>query len=667
VIYEMTTGRKAFEAKSQAGLIAKILEMEPDPISKLQPTAPAALDRLIRKCLTKDPDERWQSSHDLKIELQWITENLQTGTTESVSPKSALAQYFGWAAAALLAVVLAAQFMFRPAGVNRELAPIRFSVSPPQHGTFSYYGTSPTLSPNGRHLAFRATNAEGKTMLWIRPLDSLEAKALPGTEGATYHFFWSPNSAFIGFFAEGKLKKIDIRDRLPQVLASVTDSLGGAWSRDGMILFAPSFGASGLQRVSASGGEVSVVTKLDPVRSEIAHRWPHFMADGRHFVYLSISDDYQKNALYYASLDSSEKKQILNINSNVAFSSPDYVLYVKDYRLVAQRFNFTKLQVDGEPVQIEEGVNHNLVTNRAAFSVSENGILSYWKGGVTPKSQFVWLDRSGKEVGRVSATGQYSGFSLSPDGKSVAVQIPDIRLGTSGIWLLDLARGVTMRVTSHPSNELFPVWSPGGDQLVFTSDRNGREDLYRIATSGAGADEPLYQSTAIHIHPQDWSRDGRFFLYEIHDPKGGADLWILPMFGDRKPFPYFQSSFAEHYARFSPDARWIAYTSDESGTTEVYIQSFPAAGQKWRISVNGGDQPRWRGDGKELFYVAPGSKVMAAELTAKGSGQEVSAPRFLFEAANWGGVTADGQRFLLSKPIEETIPSIDVFLNWRPE
>jgi len=530
---------------------------------------------------------------------------------------------------------------------------------------------APGLSPDGSQVAFIAI-AEGKQSIWVRPLGSLAARPLPGTEGATAPF-WSPDNQYIGFFVGEKMFKVPTSGGPAQALCDmpgVTSSRSGTWNREGTIVF----GGLGnpLYRVSEAGGQASPVTKLDQSRQETSHYSPHFLPDGNHFLYFARSTTAPANdGIFVGSLDSKPNKLLLQVDSEAQYTPPGYLLYVRDGTLTAQGFDANGLELSGEPSPVADQVE-SLQTGASAFSASENGVVVYQSGNQS--SQLVFVDRGGKLVQSVGPPGEYRNATLSPDGSRVVVDrySVGIRAGSRDLWLYELARGAVSRLTFDPSENSDAVWSPDGKQIVFESTRGGSRGLYKKLSSGAGAEETLFKASDLRA-PRDWSSDGKFILFERSDPKTGSYLWVLPLFGDRKPIPFHQTEFQELDGRFSPNGRWIAYDSNESGKREVYVQPFPASAGKWQISTNGGSDPIWRPDGKELFYLATDGKIMA-ELVKADATFEAGVPKALFQTMFIGfvrggfehyRVTADGQRFLVNMPSAGgTPPPITVVLNW---
>jgi len=529
------------------------------------------------------------------------------------------------------------------------------------------------LSPDGRRLAFVASSA-GKDLIWLRSLDSLSAQPLSGTDGvfAPSGIFWSPDSHSIGFFAVGKLKRIEISGGPPQTVCDAPDARGGTWSREGVILFNPAGSNQSLYRVSAAGGDPTQVTTLDKSQYETSHRWPYFLPDGRHFLYFARAR-IEHTGVYLGSLDSKDTRQLVAASVNAVYSPPGWLIFMRNETLMAQPFDANKLRLTGEAISIAEAVSFNGGLGLGSFSVSENGVLAY-RSGSGQVNQPLWFDRAGKQIGSLGTAGLYFTLWLSPDEKRAAVDRMDSQIGTQDIWLFDLLRGIPSRFTTDPANDWFPVWAPDGNNIIFSSNREGITNLYLKNASGVSGEEMLLKSPESKI-ADDWSTDGKVIVYESRNPQTKLDLWILPMSGDRKPFPFLQTPFNEQQAQFSPDGKWIAYTSDESGAPEVYVQTFPASGGKWRVSTNGGAEPKWRRDGKELFYIAADKKLMAVD-TKLGTTFDAGVPKALFETRvlvltafrNHYVVTGDGQRFLINSGLEETnFTPISVVLNWTAD
>ena len=574
-----------------------------------------------------------------------------------------------------LSAILAATLLARRAPATAA-EPVQF-VIPPEKGSLIAPFNAQAVSPDGRQIVFTASGAAGTQQLWIRRLDSLHATTLTGTDGAGQPF-WSPDSQSVGFFAGGKLKTIKVRGGAPQTLADAPFPLGGAWSRDGVILFGRAIG-SPLFRVPAGGGATTQATSLEQTSGIAAHGAPFFLPDGRHFLFVVLTGPVTGD-VYVGALDSHDVKLLLRSNSAAVYSPSGHVLFLRETTLMAQPFDLSTLSTRGEAVAVAEGVGRFFMM--ISFAVSDNGTLVYRTAGAG-QTRLAWVNRAGQTQGSGASAGVYDDMALSPDDKRVAFARP----GQSGtdVWLTDLDRRITSRFTFRPLINNVPIWSPDGQQIVFASARDGLLDLYRRASDLSSPDELLLKLNARPIlFPSDWSADGRFLTYYRTDPKTQLDIWTLslgidrrPIGGghpesadERKPVPFLQGDFNESQGQFSPDGRWIAYVSDESGGQQVYVQSFPTPTGQRQISTEGGTQPRWRRDGKELFYLALDRKLMAVTVKT-GATFENDAPRAMFQTElNVAGlrqsyaVSADGNRFLLNTSLGTESPPITVVLNW---
>jgi eukaryotic-like serine/threonine-protein kinase len=681
VLYEMLTGQRAFPGQSQLSVASAILEKEPAPISSTKPLTPATLDHGIRRCLAKDPEERWQTARDLALELKWVAEGgSQAGLPAPVVVRRKWREGFAWAVATLALFVAASLAIVYFLAAPIEVSSIRSSILPPEKSAFYFIGGGGgpvAVSPDGRRLAFVATNADGKNLLWVRSLDALAALPLPGTDGAVFPF-WSPDSRFIGFFSDGKLRKIEAAGGSVQALSEAPQGRGGTMNADGVILFTPDV-RTPIYRVSVAGGPGTPVTEFETDPLGTTHRWPYFLPDGRHFLYLALrpGGGSKTDGVYVASLDRKMNRFLLRANSNVVYAS-GYLLFSRDNTLMAQPFDAKHLELNGDAFPVAEQVQYDSLLWRGVFSVSQNGILAFQGGGIGQVgTQLLWLDRAGKQIGAFGELAFYFTQSISPDGKKLAVQVTDWQRKNSDIWVYELFGGTRNRFTFDSSIDAIasnPVWSPDSSRIVFASNRKGHFDLYQMASSGGTREEVLLQSND-DKRPTSWSADGRFIAYDSRDPKRETrgDISILPLFGDRKPFPFLPSNFEKDSAQFSPDGRWIAYSSDESGKFEIYVAPFPGPGGKWQVSTNGGLFPAWRRDETELFYLALDNKTfMAAEIKTKGSTFEVHTVRPLFKSqvrtlgGNAYGVSNDGLRFLVNSiPRAEQNPApITLVTNW---
>jgi Tol biopolymer transport system component len=666
ILYEMATGRKAFTGKSQASLAGAILRDDPPSVNEIAPMTPPALNRVIKTCLAKDPEDRFQTAHDVKLQLQWVAEGgSQAGLPAPVAARRKSRERLAWGVAAA-AVVAAAALGFgfvRRAPARPRLA--RFEIGVPE-GVISV--GSPRISPDGRYLAFNATDTQGKSQIWVRALNALAAQPLAGTEG-TVRPFWSPDSRFLGFMAEGKLKKIEVTGGPAQKICDAPTGADGSWSPEGVILY-DGTGTDPIYRVSAAGGTPAVAAKAEASRKETQVGWPEFLPDGRHFLYMAIGQKPEDNAYRVGSLDSSDSKPVAPAQTLVTYARPGYLLFVRDKTLVAQPFDPKAIKTKGEPIPLAEHIGTDSV-GLATFSVSTEGTLVYRTG--ESGARLLWVDRSGKELDTVGEQGEYFTPALSRAGDRLAFGLSDSRTGKADVWVRDLARGVSSRLTFGGSNNTAPTWSPDGGTIVFRSDRNGVFDLFEKPSSGQGDEKVLLKDDA-NKFATDWSRDGRYIAFATQRKNTGWDCWALPTFGDRKPFPIVAGPFIELMPVFSPDAKWVAYQSNESGRFEIYVQSFPAASGKWQVSNSGGEDPSWSADGKQLYYRSADQKLMAVDIQTDG-GFKAGIPEPLFTARVQAGIArnkyvaaSDGKRFLMVAPLgREAMNPTTVVLNWNAD
>jgi eukaryotic-like serine/threonine-protein kinase len=669
VLYEMLAGKRLFHGETITDILASVVKDEPD-LSRVSPN----VRRLLRACLQKDPKQRLQSIGDWRLLLDAeADEAASRGPLDKELRGGPPHEKWLWpgVAAVLLIALGTVSFIHSREKPPAAPEPVRFQIYPPEKTVF---GPDLALSPDGRRIAFTATGVDGRTQLWVRNLDALESRPLPGTEGVDNAVFWSPDSRFLAFAEGARLKKIDISGGPPVTLCDLPYIAGlGSWSPLGVLLVGGQ-GSSPLWRVSASGGPAIAVTRLDPAQQGGRHSFVSFLPDGRHFVYLQQSSPGAENGgIYLGSLDSTPegqpRKRLLATSFGAQYApSSDprtgYVLFLRESTLSAQRFDAERLELVGDPVPIAEQVgNQNGV--KGLFTVSANSILAF-RAGARTGSQLTWFDRQGKVMGTVGDIDMMERPSISPDGRTVAIDRRDLQAGRYDIWLHDLVRGTASRLTSNSTNNRFPIWSPdGGHVAYYTPDLGG--GLHQKAASGVGQDEVLSQ-TLPRGRPMDWSRDGRYIIKGVSDPNTKLDIWVFPLFGDRKPFPYLHSEFNESNARLSPDGQWLAYASDETKRNEVYVQTFPNPTGKWQVSTTGGDLPVWSRDGKELFFLA-GGKMMAAEVKS-GSKFEAGVPKALFEVHLETGahvsfdVSKDGRFLIPTRPEDAAAAPITVVVNW---
>jgi eukaryotic-like serine/threonine-protein kinase len=662
VFYEMLTGKLAFGGSSAASVIAAILEREAPSVAEV---APPALDRVLRRCLAKDPEQRWQSARDLRLALELAVEPRGSARTQTITP-------WPWTIAACSASVAAMAFLSLWRQPQIEERALQFKIDPPLGTEFLLgAGGGNAISPDGRTVVFVAASS-GSPKVWVRPLDSTVARELPGTEGAQFPF-WSPDSQSLGFFANGKLQRLELAGGPAATLADAPNGRGGAWSSQGIIVFTPS-AASSLRQVAATGGPVIALTTLDTARGENTHRWPVFLPDGRRLLFLVRSDNPHTSGIYLSSLERPlDKTQVLETSMDAIYSPargkhPAYLYWVRQQSLLAQPFDSEHAQFSGDAVPVP-GAHIVALTpgyGRSSASVSNDGTIFFGTG--SDRYQLSWLNREGKLLSTVGRPDRYAAVRISPDGKRIVVVLADSS-GNPDTWLLELARGIPSRLTFNGSFGT-GVWSPDGQRIAYHLLNNTK--LLEKSASGAGQEETVFQSQHT-VYLNDWSCDGRYLVYTQVGPDGQSELWLLPLSGDHKPLAFLKSKFNEFQGQVSPDSKWIAYTSDESGRSEVYVQSFPVVGARWLVSNGGGNFARWRRDGKELFYRALDGKLMVAAIRNAARGLEFGTPAALFRISEPQGqfsyaydVAPDGQRILALVPARVTgdAASLTVVVNW---
>jgi serine/threonine protein kinase len=621
VLFEMLTGRRAFGGQTSSDSLAAVLEREPDWRS-LPAATPVAVRRLLRRCLEKDAKRRLRDISDARIELTDAAEHRALDEPETKrAPRSFVRERLLWFAALVVTVLIAAWFgasAFRP---RAPLPELRVDIAtPPTTDRMSV-----AISPDGRKIVFVAS-ADGRPQLWIRRLDTATAEPLPGTNSASWPF-WSADSRSIGFFADGTLKRLDVDGGAVTELASAPNGQGGAWNASGVILFAP-VPASPLLAVSASGGKPAAATTVAGPK-QVGHEFPHFLPDGRHFIF-HVQGAPDAAGVYVAQLGSAETKRLVEAASAAVYTS-GHLLFVRNEKLLAQDFDTQTLSMSGDPFEIASGVAVRQVS--AGLSASVSGAIVYRRGASGQRLE--WFDGSGKELGPVGNgdIDALTGPALSRDGRRFAVFLRE--RGNTDIWLLDADRGGLTRFTDDTADDIFPVWSPDGSRIVFSSTRGKKLDLYLKAVGGTAAEQLLFESPEIKA-ASDWSPDGRFVLYSASAATGDFDIWAIPVHGDRRPFPVVQAKSNDRLGQFSKDGKWIAFESNESGRYEVYVQPFPAdgrSGSKVPVTTKGGAQARWKQDGKALYYIALDGQLMEVPIRFAADGRSVEpgvpVPRFM--------------------------------------
>jgi eukaryotic-like serine/threonine-protein kinase len=678
VLYEMLTGKKAFEGKTQLGVASASLEKEPAPINSVKPLTPPALDHAVRRCLAKDPEERWQTARDLALELKWIAASSSQTTLASAAPGHTLrtrwTRTVAWSVGSFILAAVATSALWNwkraPSLPTRTIS--RFTITLPPGRRLAGLDGGPVvaLSPDGTHLAYVARHGGGTQLLYLRPMDGLEAQPISGTEDAVCPFF-SPDGQWLGFFAGNKLKKVSVNGGPAQILGDVPMGRGASWSDQGVIALAPTNNSS-LRQMPDAGGSLQPVTRFN--KGEIGHRWPDFMPGGKALLFAASISNFNWNhaQLVIWSLATGERHNLVQEATHPRFASSGHLIYAQGASLVAAPFDSQQLTVTGAGVPVVEGVLTSTATGAAQYSVSATGSLVYVPGNaVSAQSRLVWVTRNGTEQPISAPVRAYIFPRISPDGGRVAV---DIREQESQVWLYDLIRGTLTRLTFEGSLSLSAVWAPEGKRLAVQSNKGGPLNIFWEPADGSSGLERLTTSESLQF-PVSWSRDGQLLTFAEIDPNSGYDIWVLRL-SDRKAQPFLRTPFNESVPQFSPDAHWLAYVSDESGRWEIYVQPYPGPGGKWQISTDGGMEPVWNPNGRELFYRS-GDEMMAVDITTQPS-FNAGKPRILFEGRyehtpatgpNYD-ISPDGQRFLMLKPNEQEVAAptqINVVLNWFEE
>jgi len=674
VLYEMVTGKKAFEGKSQLSVASAILEKEPEAISAMKPLTPPALDHAIRRCLAKDPDERWQTGRDLSGELKWISESGSQAGVSAVkaSNKSSRVKTLGGLAAALAIATLVFAYLYLRGDVSP--AATRTAILPPIDKAF-YQMAGYALSPDGTRLAFTVQTVEGKVSIWVRALDSSVAQELAGTENGGIPL-WSPDSQWIAFFADGKLRRIPASGGTAQVICDAPGGRGGSWNVDGVIVFAPGITGT-LQKVSAGGGTPTAVTKLDQSTGEQTHRWPEFLPDGKHFLYLARqTSEKQPSGVYVGSLDGNFRKKVMDGTSNAQYVQPGYLLFVKDETLLAQRFKLSTLSVEGDVIPLATDVLRLTGSLWDGVTASQNGKIVYSPEGFESDVELMATDRTGNPLSTFRANGTTAWLRISPDGKKVAWAEYTGGKATAGVWIHDLASHLSTRLVFTDAFYSGPAWSPDGTQVAFASTKSGPFNMYVKALSG-GEEEKSIHTSPDDERPRSWSPDGKYLVYDRRATvrRAVSEVMVLPLNGAGEPYSLLNAPYANQSGQVSPGGKWIAFSANQTGKTEIYVTTFPKAKGLWQVTTTGGTSPRWRHDGLALFYVGSDGVIKSTDVRAAADSFQVSGSTDVMQRhlSPYGlealfDVFPDGQHFMIGSVREGKLHSpLTLITNWTAE
>jgi eukaryotic-like serine/threonine-protein kinase len=672
VLYEMATGKRAFEGKTTASVIAAVMASEPQPISAIQPLSPPALDRVIKTCLAKDPDLRFQDVHDVDLQLAWIAEGgSQAGLPSPVTLRRKNRERIAWAVAAVGLVVAVALALVHFRDSPPEIHVVRAFIQPPDNGSFFVLGTvgSPMLSPDGRKLAFIGIVA-GVRQVWVRDLDSFVSRALPGTDYA-YGAFWSPDGRNIAFFSQDKLKRVAVTGG-PVITICEADGRGGSWNRQDVVIFAKFPGE--VFQVPASGGDPQAVTHLDLSRNHKTHRWPVFLPDGNRFLYMAspsgLASD--ENVIKVGSLDGTTDQILFHGSSPVAYDK-GYLLFMVHEKLLVRRFDPEKLEFLGDPVAVADDVVYDPKFSNGVFS-AESGVLVFQSGNALGLHKIEMLDADGKVLKSLGDLGKFFDLRISPEGKRVAYSLIDRTSGKDDVWIQDIATGIRTRITTDLRGSRAPLWSHDGSRIAYTSVRTSSNlTVYSMPATGMGEEKKLFtagESRAGLGYLTDWTPDSKGLIGEDHTSTGKVRISMGLLNGKDEAVPVLETPGANLYStRLTADGHWIAYVSDETGKREVYVSRFPRPAGRLQVSAKGGRFPLWRGDGKELYYLDPENNVIGAELHTTNDSLGVTRLRTLFQlkslGADWSwDVFPDGKRFLVTIPDSDVAPPLSLVLNW---
>jgi len=676
VFWEMLTGHKLFDGETVSHVLASVLKDVAD-LDELPDETPLRLRELIGRCLRKKPKQRLQAIGDARILLEEYRADPeafdleQESTAPGRSAQPMWKRLSPWAAAAALALALAASIVGR---TEPEKQVIRFDVPPPEGGRFHLAPDNPgpaVVSPDGRMLAYSARDESGAVQLWVRALDESEARPMSGTENAQYPF-WSPDSKRIGYFSNGKLRVVEAAGGPPLALCDAGEGKGGSWSRNGVIVFAPSYNTP-LHKVADTGGESAPVTKFDEERMDNSHRHPRFLPDGDHFLYMarSASGTYEGQAVMIGSLDGSVDRQLMRAPAAVEYAS-GHLLFVRDRTLMARAFDADALEFTGDAFPVAEAVTLLPAgTVIGVYSASQNGVLAYQSGaGDEGNFRLVWRDREGNELDTLGEPGNIGEVHLVPGGELAAVQMEEMAAGSGDVWVVDLRRDLFTRFTFEPGYELGLTPTPDGKAIFFSLQKDGVYALVKKEIGGSGDGEVVYESTT-EMYPSSVSPDGSTLALFKGGDTSSFDIWVLPLDDKGEPSPFIATEFNDENAMFSPDGLWLAYQSDESGRPEVYVIAYPDRGRKWQISTDGGQGPRWSRDGSEVLYQASDGSLVAVRVVPRDGGLLIGAAEKLFNTMiqptgnYFWDISEDGERMLTMEAVSNReAPNLSVVVNW---
>ena len=668
VLYEMLSGKLAFDGETVTDVLAAVVRAEPD-WSQLPTTTPDGIRELLRRCLKKDATQRLQAIGDARIAIDEIQDPVEMLRRAQVPPAQPWRRVLTWVAAIVLSLIAAiSTYIFRSPNPPHAIVS---EISAPQNTNFvltGNFGGPAVISPDGQRLAFIAAGSDKQQRLWVRQLSATTGQPLEGTEGATFPF-WSPDSRSVGYFANGNLNRIDTTGGPPSAIADALQGRGGTWGPDGTILYAPAV-TGPIYRVAVSGGAPQAVSNLSTARLETTHRWPQFLPDGKHFLFLARGTTQQSSATYVASVNGGEPKQLAHSETSAVYAAPGYLLFVRQGTLMAQRFDPKNITLIGDAMALANNVEANFTVWRGTFAASDNGALVYREHTASQNLRLLWFDRTGKQIGETGAPGDYGTLSLSPDGRRLAVTVRD-KTGGLNLWVYDLLRGISTRLTFSTGTNGQPAWSADGRSIAFVSDQNGQSHLYEKPADGTGTTSPLVVDDAQEMLPS-FSSDNRYLIFERQAASHHNEIWSLPLIGERKAFPVIQNQqFDMRQPALSPDRKWVAYMSVESGRPEIYVVPFGQSSGKWLVSNAGGHFALWRRDGRELFYISLENKIISAEVATHDASLVIGKITPLFQASSvsttgWPyDVSSDGKKFIITtQPDEKTAEPLTLIVNW---